>query len=199
MKIVILFPTQTEASLFRREDVTCIVSGVGLTATAYATLKAIHDHRPDLLILSGIAGAFPHSGFQIGDVSVVAAELEADFGFFTTDGFVHMAKLPINMEFKRRHTLTCPAASTQLPFPLSRSISVNAAMAPFIDSSEFDIENMEGAAFFHVCQEENQAFLELRAISNLVQIGNDQWDMNGSVLAMTTGLHRLIDYLQIQT
>jgi len=199
MKIVILFPTQTEASLFQREDVLCLVSGVGLTATAYATLKAIHQHQPDLLILAGIAGAFPHSQLQIGDVSIVATELEADLGFFTTDGFVHLAKLPIEMDFERRHTLSCPDADSRLPFRLVRSISLNAAMAPFIDSTGFDIENMEGAAFFHVCRQEKQAFLELRAISNLVQIGNDQWDMPTSIAAMTQGLHQLINYLQTRT
>jgi nucleoside phosphorylase len=51
-----LFPTATEASLFRSDDVISIVSGVGLTCTAYATMKAIYEHRPDWLILSGIAG-----------------------------------------------------------------------------------------------------------------------------------------------
>jgi len=69
-------------------------------------------------------------------------------------------------------------------------------MAPFIDSREVDLENMEGAAFFHVCQQEQQRFLELRAISNVVDIENDQWDMEGSVKALTTGLHQLIDHLQ---
>ncbi|MFZ6846990.1 hypothetical protein [Undibacterium sp. RuRC25W] len=195
MKITVLFPTQTEASQFQRKDVTSVISGVGLTATAYASLKAIQE-RPDILILAGIAGVFPHSTFQINDVVLVQSEVEADLGFFTNDGFVHLAHLPIDMEFERRHLLTCTDLPTPAIFPLAKSVSVNAAMAPFIDSSAADLENMEGAAFFHVCQKEHQRFLEIRAISNQVNIENDQWDMQSSVQALTTGLHKLIDYLQ---
>ncbi|MFZ6752467.1 hypothetical protein ACO0KY_03740 [Undibacterium sp. Dicai25W] len=99
MKIIILFPTETEASLFHREDVASMISGVGLTATAYATMKAIQQ-QPDILILAGIAGVFPHSTFSIGDVVLVNSEVEADLGFFTPAGFVHMADLPIDMVFE---------------------------------------------------------------------------------------------------
>ncbi|MFZ6719820.1 hypothetical protein [Undibacterium sp. Ji49W] len=195
MKITVLFPTQTEASLFQRDDVSTIISGVGLSATAYATTKLICQHKPDLLIMAGIAGAYPHSSLKIGDVALVATEVEGDLGFFTTSGFVHLAHLPIDMEFERRHTLTCPHLPTNPLFPLARSMSLNAAMAPFVNTGEVDLENMEGAAFFHTCLQENQAFLELRAISNFVNIHNDEWDMQGSVKAMTAGLHRLIDSL----
>ncbi len=140
MKITVLFPTQTEAELFQRDDVSTIISGVGLSATAHATTRLIHQQKPDMLIMAGIAGAYPHSGLKIGDVTLVAS-------------------------------------------------------APFVNTAEVDLENMEGAAFFHTCLQENQAFLELRAISNFVNIQNDEWDMQGSVKAMTAGLHQLIDSL----
>ncbi|MFZ6750873.1 hypothetical protein [Undibacterium sp. Ren11W] len=196
MKITVLFPTKTEASLFHDDDVTCIVSGVGLTATAVATLRAIQQQQPDVLILAGIAGMYPHAPFKIGDVVLVESEVEGDLGFFTPAGFVHLAHLPLDMDFERRHILHCLHLPQKAGFPLARSTSLNAAMAPFIATGELDIENMEGAAFFHVCQQENQRFIELRAISNLVQIGDDQWDMQGSVRAMTAGLHQLIALLR---
>ena len=198
MKITVLFPTKTEASLFQDDSVIRIISGVGLTATAVATLRAIQQHQPDVLILAGIAGMYPHASFQIGDVLLVESEIEGDFGFFTPAGFVHMAHLPLDMDFERRYSLHCPYLPNDAPFPSARSASLNAAMAPFIDTRELDIENMEGAAFFHVCQQENQRFLELRAVSNLVKIGDDQWDMLGSVRAMTDGLHQLIALLRNQ-
>lgn len=193
MKITILFPTKTEASLFQREDVDVIISGVGLIATAIATVKAIQEYQPDLLILAGIAGVFPHSTLQIEDVVLVETEVEGDLGFFTPQGFVHLAHVPLEMDFERRHTLLCPYLPAGAPFQLARSVSLNAAMAPFIDSKNVDIENMEGAAFFHVCLQEKQKFLELRAISNVVKIGDDDWNIQGSVLALTNGLHLLLD------
>jgi futalosine hydrolase len=195
MKITLLFPTKTEASLFQRDDVDVIISGVGLTATAISTLRAIQQNKPDVLILAGIAGAFTDSTFKMSDVVLVESEVEGDLGFFTPAGFVHLAHLPLEMDFERRHTLICPYLPPATPFKLARSVSLNAAMAPFIDSKNVDIENMEGAAFFHVCLQEKQRFLELRAISNMVKIGDDNWDMQGSVLALTDSLHRLIDLL----
>lgn len=195
MNITVLFPTKTEASLFQRDDVNVIISGVGLTATAVATLKAITQHQPDILILAGIAGAFIHSNIKIGEVVLVESEVEADLGFFTPQGFVHLAHLPLEMDFERRHTLACPHLPETAIFTLARSVSLNAAMAPFIDTTGADIENMEGAAFFHVCLQEKQTFLELRAISNMVKIGDDNWDMQGSIIALTEGLHTLVDIL----
>ncbi len=195
MKIAVLFPTKTEASLFQRDDVDVIISGVGLTATAIATYKAIQQNTPDILILAGIAGAFQNSALTIGEVVLVESEVEGDLGFFTPDGFVHLAHLPLEMDFERRHTLGCPHLPSGTPFKRARSVSLNAAMAPFVDTTHVDIENMEGAAFFHVCLQEQQKFLELRAISNMVKIGDDNWDMQRSVLALTDNLHRLIDLL----
>ncbi|WP_174872940.1 purine phosphorylase [Vogesella oryzae] len=196
MSICILFPTASEAALFQRAGVTTLVSGVGLTATAYSTLKTIQQHRPSLLILAGIAGMYPHADLNIGDVVLVASEVEADLGFFTPDGFTHLAHLPLDMDFVRRHTLPCHHLPAEGPFPLARSASLNAALAPFIDSRGVDIENMEGAAFFHVCREENVPFLQLRAISNVVRPGHDDWDMDSAIRALTAGLHRLLDSLE---
>lgn len=198
MKITVLFPTKTEASLFKRDRVTSMVSGVGLTATAAATMKVILQDKPDILILAGIAGVFPHAPFKVGDVVLVDTEVEGDLGFFTPAGFVHMAHLPLAMDFERRHTLTCPYIPAGAPFPLAHGISLNAAMAAFADTRHVAIENMEGAAFFHVCQQEQQRFLELRAISNVVELDENDWDMQASVQALTTGLNQLIDLLQEQ-
>lgn len=195
MKIIVLFPTETEASQFQRANVTSIISGVGLTATTFSTMKAIQQ-QADILILAGIAGMYPASNLQINQVVLVESEVEADFGFFTSSGFVHLAHVPIDMAFARRHTLHCPALPSALPFQKVRGASVNAAMAPFIDSTELEIENMEGAAFFYTCLQEKQRFLQIRSISNLVEIGNDNWDMHSAVAALTTGLHQLIDFLQ---
>ena len=179
MKIEVLFPTPTEARDFRRAGVGTHVSGVGIAATAYSTLKIIQSRQPDWLILAGVAGVYPHAGLKVGEVVLVESEVEGDLGFFTPDGFTHLAHLP--------------AAA---PFATARSMTLNAALAPFVDASQVEIENMEGGAFFHVCQQERVRFLELRAISNVVRLGHDDWDVDGAVQALTRGLHQLVDHLQ---
>lgn len=195
MRIVVMFPTATEARLFQHPSVEVVVSGVGLTATAYATLKTLRDSQPDVLILAGIAGMYPESGLKIGDTVLVGSECEADLGFFTPTGFQHLSALAIDMDFETRHTLTCPWLSANPPLPLASSYSLNAALAPFVDTAGVDIENMEGAAFFHVCLQEQQRFYQVRSISNIVKPGHDDWDMEGSVRALTAGLHKVVDDL----
>ncbi|MNW18458.1 hypothetical protein D3C71_2180350 [compost metagenome] len=54
---------------------------------------------------------------------------------------------------------------------------------------------MEGAAFFHFCLQENVPFIELRAISNVVQPGHDDWDMDGAVSALHAALTQLLTQL----
>lgn len=195
MKIVVIFPTSTEAEYFSHPQVQIEIGGVGLSAAAYSTTKVIARHQPDWLIMAGIAGVYEHSHFSAGDVVLVESECEADLGFFTPGGFTHLADLDLAMDFPITKSWLCPHVPNQSPLPLAKSNSMNAAMAPFIPTANADIENMEGAAFFRVCTEEGQRFLQVRSVSNVVKIGDEDWDMEGSILALTAGLHQLINFL----
>lgn len=196
MKFLVIFPTQTEAQFFSHPQVITAISGVGLSATAYSVSKLIAQHQPDWILMAGIAGVYAHSDFKVGDVVLVEQESEADLGFFTKSGFTHLADLDIAMDFHVTKWWSCPHVSAvNGVLPVARSNSMNAAMAPFINVKDVDIENMEGAAFFQVCLAEQQKFLELRSISNKVDIGDDDWDMEGSVRALTLALHKVIDHL----
>lgn len=196
MKITVVFPTRTEAKFFTRKDVGVAFCGVGLSSAAYHTSKIIAQHQPDYLIMAGIAGVYPHSQLKVGDVVLVASEREADLGFFTPSGFTHLADLGLEMDFPLQRNWVCPYLNAQLPLPLAHSNSLNAAMAPFAATEEIDLENMEGAAFFQVCLAEQQRFLEVRAISNVAQISEDDWDFDGSIQQLTLALDRLINHLQ---
>ncbi len=195
MRLTVLFPTQTEAQYFEHPAATTALCGVGLSSTAYHTLKTIQRDQPDILILAGIAGMYPHADLSLKQTVLVQSECEADLGFFTHEGFVHLSKLPIEMDFERRHTVYCPHIPANCPLPQVASYSMNAALAPFVHPYAVDIENMEGAAFFHVCQQEKQRFYEIRTISNEVKLGHDDWDMDGSVRQLAHDLHRFIDFL----
>lgn len=200
MKIVVVFPTATEAQFFSHpsaaaEQVIVEIGGVGLSAAAHGTTKIIAKHQPDWLIMAGIAGVYAHSAFAVGDVVLVSSECESDLGFFTPSGFTHLADLKLDMDFSIAKEYVCPYLPEEPILPIAKSNSMNAAMAPFVRTAGIDIENMEGAAFFQVCLAEQQNFLEVRSISNLVKIGDDEWDMEGSIRALATGLHKVIDYL----
>ena len=196
MKIIVLFPTATEAQFFSHSQVQVELCGVGLSAAAYKTAKVIEQYRPDWLILAGIAGVYPHSSFSVGDVALIASESEADLGFFTPKGFIHLADLSLDMDFSVPQRWSCPHLPSLNTIPFAHSNSMNAAMAPFVNIEGIDVENMEGAAFFQVCIAEQQRFLEVRAISNKVDIeAVEEWDFIGSIQALTDKLHILIEYL----
>ncbi|WP_028456437.1 phosphorylase family protein [Chitinilyticum litopenaei] len=195
MNITVLFPTVTEARCLSRSDVDVAVCGVGLVQAAHATTKLILQQRPDWLILAGIAGVYPGSALKIGDVVLVASEREADLGFYGKTGFTHLADLDIDMEFSVRRVLHCPWLPAQPPLPLASSNSLNVALAPFVAHAGVDVENMEGAAFFHACLQEEQRFLEVRAVSNRVTLDDEAWDFQASLHALGQGLNRVIDHL----
>ena len=204
MKIVVIFPTSTEAQFFSyssmiteqitteqvtteqvtteqmlSEKVIIEIGGVGLSAAAYSTVKIIAQHQPDWLIMAGIAGVYAHSTFAVGDVVLVGSECESDLGFFTPGGFTHLADLKLDMDFSIVKEYLCPHLPAEPILPFANSNSMNAAMAPFIQIRGVDIENMEGAAFFQVCLAEQQKFLEVRSISNRVKIGDEEGNMKG--------------------
>ena len=197
--IAVIFPTATEASQFRDSTVQVMVSGVGLTAAAYATSRLLRESAPDWCILGGIAGAYPHSGLQVGDTVLVASAHEADLGVFTPTGFVPMHAACPELSFPRRGPQECRSRTVlpDAPFRWAHCASVNAAQAPFIDTASVDIEDMEAAAFCFVCLEERQPFLAVRTISNIVG-DSAPWDVGSAVTTLTEAVHTLVDYLRRQ-
>jgi len=139
MKILVVFPTSTEAQFFLHPQVATAICGVGLSATAYNTGKLIASHKPDWLIMAGIAGVYSHSRFNVGDVVLVESECESDLGFFTPSGFTHLADLHLAMDFSVTKEWNCPYMPVQSVLPIAKSNSMNAAMAPFVHTQGVDI------------------------------------------------------------
>lgn len=195
MKIVVIFPTEDEGKLFSYKDVTVVYGGLGLTATAYTTTKAIYEHRPDIIIMAGIAGVYKHSSLKIGDNVLVCSEHEADLGFFYEDGFKHISNMCNDMSFEIIKEIDCPYIPQDIDIKTAKSNSMNAAMADFVDIDSAEIENMEGYALFYVCKKEGVKFLEIRSISNVVDKGREEWDYNKSIKNMTEALYKILNHI----
>ncbi|RYY76566.1 MAG: purine phosphorylase [Gammaproteobacteria bacterium] len=195
MKIVVVFPTTTEAQFFSHPHVVTEICGVGLSSAAYRTHKIIMQHKPDWIIMAGIAGVYEHSALGVDEVVLVKSECECDLGFFTPNGFMHLADMKLDMDFSVTKEWNCPYIPVKPPLSIAKSNSMNAAMAPFVHVAGIDIENMEGAAFFQVCLAEDQKFLQVRSISNVVKVGEEDWDMDGSTRALAKGLNKVVDFL----
>src|SRR5689334_17869328 len=60
-------------------EVESLITGVGMTATAYALTKALCKKKYDYAINIGLAGSF-HDEIKIGDVVAVVSDMFADLG-----------------------------------------------------------------------------------------------------------------------
>ena len=159
--VQILFPTEAEAKYFEpaANGVRVAICGVGMAECAATTAHIITTQHPDTMILAGIAGACS-DGLAIGETVTVTSEIVADLGRFdATNGRV----TPL---FQKTYENT-PTSTSEGVFRAVASNTVNTAGGPVAPNSA-EIENMEGAAFFAVCQRFNIPMIELRTISNRV-------------------------------
>lgn len=181
-KIVIITPTEIEQRAVRSplSDVEWVVSGMGATATAYTTLRAIIDYHPRLIILAGIAGATPQSGLNSGDVVQVATDRQADLGAWRSDHYQ-----PFGIAITHA-TATIPELSSVT------ARTVNTACSPIAEHREEDqIESMEGAPFFEVCAREGVAALQIRAISNLTNQPRAEWQIETALKNLGETLNKI--------
>ncbi len=185
LRTAILAPTAPEIGPFRlrRPKVDIVLTGVGPYRCAAAAVEAILGGRYDRLVLAGIAGAYPGSGLSAGDVVLVESEHSADLGSWSEGTFSP----------KFAAIYRCADLPSGLSLRSVRSCSVAAACAPYIDRSGAEIENMEGAAFFHACLRHGMPFAELRAVSNIVGAPFEAWSIPQAAEALAGALERLLE------
>ena len=194
---------EAEGKLFVKKDlkIKVNVSGVGLTNTAIQSCLEFQQQKPDIAILVGVCGAYS-SDLPLGTVVNVLEESFGDLGIEEANG-----------DFTSMHDLGLLEAN-EFPFQDSKlknpsnefaflkqvsSISLNTSSGyqENIDKKvkrfNVDIENMEGAAFFQVCLQLGINFLQIRAVSNLVESRNkENWDLS---LAITNLNDTLVEML----
>lgn len=177
VNILICVATNFEAPVIHEQSgrrVRVIETGVGPVNAAHAATLAIVQDKPDVIIVCGVAGAYPSSGLQIGDVVSAAAEIYGDLGAQSPSGFLDMEALGFPV-------VTAPTVFfNELPlqvFPtnqVARFVTVSTctgtdAVARAIESRTGGaVENMEGAAVAHVALIHGIPVGEVRGISNIV-------------------------------
>lgn len=176
--VVILAPTQMEAAAVKNAlggSVPVVVSGVGMADTAASTHKALKKHKDKLVILAGIAGAYPGSGLSHGDCVAVESERIADLGAVREGGFVPLYD----------KTYQCPRVADVSSLTRCGGYTVDCAGQPFVIEQRLcGVENMEGAAFFAVCEAAGADFLEVRAVSNMVGDARGEWQVEKALDAL---------------
>ncbi len=187
-------------------NIDVLITGIGMTSSAYHLTKQLHLKRPDLVIQAGIAGCYDKK-LPLGTVVTVKQDRIADeivlegkklktlFGL----GLLHANQPPYKTGW-----LINPGTALLKRSRLKavKGISVNQVttdrkMAQLYEKHFSPVtETMEGAALHYVCLMEKVAFLQIRSISNYIGERNKKnWNLKGSVSNLNHELARLLESL----
>tara|TARA_B100001142_G_C14168344_1_gene591194 strand:- start:152 stop:730 length:579 start_codon:yes stop_codon:yes gene_type:complete len=189
MKILLVSATDLEIEKERFSDFEILITGIGMLNTSISLTKKLSGGTYDLLINIGVAGSF-NSELDIGDVVEVVEEKISELGFEDGESFSEFNKFNLQNLFENK-------SKTDL---LSvRSITVNRvhgnrrSITEIINRLNPDIENMEGAAFFQVCNTFNVPCMQIRAISNKVEHRNkDNWNLPLAIKNLNNKVEEII-------
>ena len=185
------------AKLYKYKNIYLAHLGLAKTNTAAGLALLIQKLKPKSVIQFGIAGMYPKSGLKLAQVVVAETETHIDCGLKTKNGF-GMQELgfpllekeknyynvfPMNQGLKKEFIML---GLEPKPFATSETITTNLEDANGIESAfKVAVESMEGAAAAQVCLALDTAFIELRAISNVVGERNkDNWELQNAVNAV---------------
>jgi len=157
-----------------------LIAGIGMMHTAFNLGRHLLVNKPDIAIQAGIGGAFQHNR-ELGQVVLVKREFLADLGAEDNDQFKDLFDIglwqPSQAPFTGNSLVNTFAGLPEVPpLPTATGVTVNlvSGSEPTIQKlvSKYapDVESMEGAAFHYACLLEEIPFLQLRSISNYVEI-----------------------------
>lgn len=168
------------------DAVSTLISGVGLLETGVVVGRFLEHHHKGLtgVVNFGIGGAYrskASDSLAVLDICLASREVLGDFGISrgeTTEPFAGL-DFPGQAEYDLDSELLSAArqalAENGMKYSVGSFVTVNgvsgsAARGEFLGHRYRAIcENMEGAAIARVCRDFSLPFVEVRAISNLVE------------------------------
>ncbi len=199
-------PANGQSYAFGNADISLLITGVGMVATAYNLTKELVKDQYDMVLQVGVGGAFSNS-IAIGDVVVVERDRFADFGAEDNGKYIDIFNLGLLQANEKPFTnrwLEVPATEWFAEFGLKKvnGVTVNtvsgtvATIGRIIDSCNPDVESMEGAAMHYVCLLEGVQFVQIRAISNYVEPRDkSKWQMGKAIKNLNDVLKVFVDSL----
>jgi len=163
-----------------------LITGVGMVATAFALGKHLSTNQHDLVINLGIAGSFDRN-IELGEVVEVIEDTFAELGAEDDEAF-----LPLN-EMGFGEVTFIPSRHPFLNIRQVKGITVNkvhgneASIQKMVNTLNPQVESMEGAAVFYACKQFNLPCVQIRAVSNYVEKRNrEAWKIGLAVKNLNT-------------
>ena len=186
-----------------------LVTGVGSIFTTYYLTKALDANNYDLIINIGIAGSFDYF-LEQGFVVNVVQDQFADLGVEENNNFYTLSEkelmdeniYPFSREIlKNMGNYDIDEVESLIPV---KAITVNTMIADQINIEKLktkfnpEIITTEGAAFFYVCLLEKIPFLQIRSISNFVEIRKvENWNIPLAIKNLTDSIIEIFEELRI--
>jgi futalosine hydrolase len=168
-------------SYIETPDFDVLITGVGMTATAFALGQHLQPGKYNQVLNLGIAGSF-NSALPPGSLVQVCQDTFSELGAEDGPEFLPIETLGFG---ESSYTAIPPLQPTHPPLSSAKGITVNtvhghqssidavnARLAP-------DIETMEGAAVIYACNKLQIPCIQVRAISNFVEPRNkESWKID---------------------
>ncbi|MEI6947838.1 futalosine hydrolase [Paraflavisolibacter sp. H34] len=179
-----------------------LVTGVGLTAAAYALTKRLCADRPRLVVQAGIAGSLD-DGLEPGDTVVVERESIGDLGVFEGGSFRSLFGLGLvalnEPPWTEGKLCNDPLLLRTTGLPMVDGVSINEItthperILHYKTASGASVESMEGAALHYVCLMEKVPFLQIRTVSNFVgERDKSKWQLQQALANLNRHLELLL-------
>lgn len=188
MNILLVVATKDEITTLN--NVEFLITGAGIPNTILQLTTHLNNNKYDLIINIGICGSFKKK-YNIGDVVEITKDNFTEIGFQDREDFVSLDnKFGINTTFQ------VPSATS---LPKVNAITVNTvhgnlySIDKIINQFNPDVESMEGAACFMVCEHFNIPCIQIRAISNKVEERDlSKWNISLAVNNLNSSLMKII-------
>ena len=184
-----------------------LVTGIGPVATVYAIMNYLASNgKPDLVINIGIAGSY-NEQLPPGSVVVPLSDRFADLGVASGRQFIPISRAGIDIsdnytpsgEYYADSDLAGRMSAGIRPVrAVTLSTTTGSSEVRNMISAEFkaDIESMEGAAVYYVCNMEKIPCLGLRAVSNMVgPRDRSSWKVEMALEKLSEALDMNFNYL----
>ncbi|HBF88576.1 MAG TPA: futalosine hydrolase [Bacteroidales bacterium] len=188
--------------IYQCNEITILISGIGIHNISLHTTKQISKKKYDLVINAGIAGSFSQE-FQLGEIANVTSDCFADLGIEDGDEFKSLFDCELVSKNEFPFTNGYILNKSILPFPIQansasaitvNTVSGNGATIKFRKKKyNPDIESMEGAGFAFVCEHFNQPYIQIRSVSNMIDVrSNQEWNFDLAVEKLNSFLSKLL-------
>jgi len=189
MKILLVVATHQEVTDDKFKDCKILITGMGMVNTSIQVTKELSKNKYNLVINIGVAGSFSQD-YVIGDVVEVVEDNFSELGFENGNDFGL---------FSDSEIVTKYSVESKTSLQKVKGITVNTvhgndqSIDKIVNRLNADVESMEGAAVFKVCNEFSVPCMQIRAISNTVEKRNkENWNIALAIDNLNNQLEKII-------